>query len=367
MAGRILVEQGVVEQDLLVGDRAVIGHQGHLAEVAGPFIHSDGGLEGLLPLFRVNLHDLPVLHHKVELVNDGAVVGQGQGGVDHAVDAGLQGRGEDLLRGDIGDIGAARQSHVVARLPDVVLRQFHSQVRAQGVGVVEGLEVQLVQLLHPMGQGLDMPVPLVYAPAVAGNAHCLEDGLPQFVHCLALRKIREHLLRPAGDGDGGDAPGEAAAHLETVEVLQGPPAGLLGPDDPAVVHALEVLRIAGGDGQVRRPLQGVVVVEVPPPQGHGVEHLVSRMEVLHPAQFIVAPVHHHLPATGLIGLRRTETGEKGALHRRGDHQRLPPLDIQAHPHQQLGVFRQFFFHGFHLIPSFPRVSSPREYCRASLP
>ncbi|CAN4012871.1 putative membrane protein, partial [Dysosmobacter welbionis] len=149
VAGRILVEQGVVEQDLLVGDRAVIGHQGHLAEVAGPFIHSDGGLEGLLPLFRVNLHDLPVLHHKVELVNDGAVVGQGQGGVDHAVDAGLQGRGEDLLRGDIGDIGAARQSHVVARLPDVVLRQFHSQVRAQGVGVVEGLEVQLVQLLHP--------------------------------------------------------------------------------------------------------------------------------------------------------------------------------------------------------------------------
>ena len=46
VAGRILVEQGVVEQDLLVGDRAVIGHQGHLAEVAGPFIHSDGGLEG---------------------------------------------------------------------------------------------------------------------------------------------------------------------------------------------------------------------------------------------------------------------------------------------------------------------------------
>ena len=35
--------------------------------------------------------------------------------------------------------------------------------------------------------------------------------------------------------------------------------------------------------------------------------------------------------------------------------------------KQLGVFRQFFFHGFHLIPSFPRVSSPREYCRASLP
>ena len=46
---------------------------------------------------------------------------------------------------------------------------------------------------------------------------------------------------------------EAAAHLEAVKVLQGLAAGLLGPDDPAAVHALEVLRVAGGDGQIRRP------------------------------------------------------------------------------------------------------------------
>ena len=145
VAGGVLVEQRVVEQDLLVGDGAVVGHQGHLAEVAGSLVHGDGGLEGLLPLLRVDLHDLPVLDHKVELVDDGAVVGQGQGGVHHAADAGLQGRGEHLLRGDVGDIRLTGEGHVVARLPDVALRQLHRQVRAQGVGVAEGLEVQLVQ------------------------------------------------------------------------------------------------------------------------------------------------------------------------------------------------------------------------------
>ena len=74
VAGGVLVEQRVLEQDLLVGDGAVVGHQGHLTEVAGPLVHGDGGLEGLLPLLRADLHDLPVLDHKVELVNDGAVV-----------------------------------------------------------------------------------------------------------------------------------------------------------------------------------------------------------------------------------------------------------------------------------------------------
>ncbi len=81
---------------------------------------------------------------------------------------------------------------------------------------------------------------------------------------------------------------EAAAHLQPVKLLEGLAAGLLGADDAAAVHALEVLRVRGGDGQVRRALLGIVVEEVAPPQRHGVEHLVSRMEVLHPAQFVVA-------------------------------------------------------------------------------
>ena len=210
-----------------------------------------------------------------------------------------------------------------------------------------------------------MLVPLVHAPAVAGDADRPEDGLPQPLHGLVLRQIREHLLCPAGDGDGGDAPGEAAAHLQPVKVLQRPSAGLLGPDDAAVVHALEILRVTGGDGQIRRPLQGVVVVEMPPPQGHGVEHVVFGVEVLHAAQHVVAPVHHHLPAAGLVGLCRAEAGEEGALHRGGDHQRLPLPDVQAHPHQQLGVFFQLFFHGSHSIPSFPTFFSPGIHCRAS--
>ena len=44
MAGGVFIKQGIVKQNLLVGNGTVIGHQRYLAEVAGPLVHTDGGL-----------------------------------------------------------------------------------------------------------------------------------------------------------------------------------------------------------------------------------------------------------------------------------------------------------------------------------
>ena len=233
----------------------------------------------------------------------------------------------------------------------MVLRQLHRQVRAQGVGVTEGLEVQGVHLLQPLCQGVQVGPPLLHAPAVSADADGGEDGVPEPLHGLVLRHIGEHPLRPAGDGDGGDAPGEAAAHLEPVELLEGLAAGLLGPDNPLCVHALEILRVRGGDGQIRRPLPGVVVEKVLPPLRHGVEDLILSVEILHPGQGIVGPVHHHLFAAHGVGVLRAHPGEEGALHRGGDDQPLALLDVQSHPDQKPGVFLEFFIHQFWIILS----------------
>ena len=55
VTGSVLVKKGVIEKNLLVGDGAVIGHQGHLAEIGGPLVHGDGGLQGLLPVSYTHL------------------------------------------------------------------------------------------------------------------------------------------------------------------------------------------------------------------------------------------------------------------------------------------------------------------------
>jgi hypothetical protein len=91
---------------------------------------------------------------------------------------------------------------------------------------------------------------------------------------------------------------------------------------PPGVHALEIFRVRGVDGQIGRALQGVIVEEVAAPQGHLAEHGVARPQVLHPAQGVVVPVHHHLAAAGLVGLLRAPAGKIRALHRGGEHQRL---------------------------------------------
>ena len=300
----------------------------------------------------MGLHDLAVLHHEAELVDDGAVVHQGHGGVHHAVDAGLQGRGKQLLRGDVGDILLAGQGDIVARLPDVTLGQFHRQIGAKRVCIMQGFEVQGVQLLHPLMEGGEVVFPLLHRFAVAADADGLENGVPQLFHGFVFAILREHGLRPAGDGNGGDAPGEAAAHLQAVKVLQRLAAGLLGADDALGVHALEIFRVGGGDGEIRRALQGVVVEEVAAPQGHLVKDLVIGLEVLHPGHGVVVPVHDHFLAAGVVGLLGAHPGEPGALHRRGNHQALALLDIQSHPHQEAGVFPQFFIHDWSSLPVF---------------
>ena len=345
MAGGVLVKEGVVEQEVLVGNRAVVGDQGRFAEVGRSLVHGDGGFQGLLSPLRAGLHDFALLHHEAELVDDVAVVDQRHGGIDHAVGPGFQGGGEDLLRGDVGDIGPPRQGPVPAALPDVALGELHRQVRAQGIGIVQGFQTQGVQLLQAALQGFQVLPPALHGLPVAGDADGGENRVPESRHGLRLPLVRENPGGPGGDGNGGDAPGEAAAHLEAVKILEGLAAGPLGPDDALGVHPLQILRVRGGDGQVRRALQGLVIEKMPPPEGHGVEDLLRRVEVFHPGHGVVGPVHHHLGAPGVIRLLGAEAGKRSALHRGGNDHPLAGAGVQAHPDQQAGVFAELVFHG----------------------
>ena len=54
MAGGILIKERVIKQQLLIGNRAVVGHQGHLAEVRGALVHGDGRLQHRLSLLGRN-------------------------------------------------------------------------------------------------------------------------------------------------------------------------------------------------------------------------------------------------------------------------------------------------------------------------
>ena len=252
----------------------------------------------------------------MELVDDVAAVHQGHGGVDHAVDAGFQGGGENFLRGHIGHEFHTVFHHGVAGGPEVILRKLDGEVSAQRVGVVEILEVILVQQVLPAAQGIQMLTPGGNGGAVALNADRAENGIPQLFHSLFLRQLREHGGGPGGDGHRSDAPGEAVAHLEPVKGLAEHGTGLLRPDQPAGVHALQSFRIAGGNGKIGGPHFRIAGEKLFAPLRCVIENGGIRPEELLPAEIVVTPVHDDLTAACVIGRVSTQTGKGGALHRR---------------------------------------------------
>ena len=229
----------------------------------------------------------------------------------------------------------------------MILRQLHRQVRAQGIGVVQGFQPQGVELFLPGGKHGDMLLPVLHAAAIPGDAHGLENSIPELLHGLLLRHAGEYAPGPGGDGDGGDAPGEAAAHLQTVILLQSLTAGAQGTHPAIRVHTLEMLWILGINDQIGRARPGVVIEKMLTPQGHLVKHSIIGAEKFLTDQIVVVPVHHHLPAACVIGCRGAHAGKKGALHRAGDEQGLASLHMQAHLNQELCVLVKLFVRRFH--------------------
>ena len=135
--------------------------------------------------------------------------------------------------------------------------------------------------------------------------------------------------------------------MQAVKILQSLAALPEGAHTAVRVHALEMLRVLGVNGQISGALIGIVVKEMLPPQGHLVKNGVVGPEEFFPGQVIVVPVHHYLPAACIVGRRGAQAGKKGALHRAGDDQGLALLHMEAHLNEELGIFLQFFLHRIH--------------------
>lgn len=129
------------------------------------------------------------------------------GGIDHAVDALSERGSEDLLGRHIGNEREARAAEIAAAGPDVLFGQADVEARAEGVFVVERLEVQLVELIDAASQQRRMLAPALHGVTLAADADGGEDRVPELAHRLFLGGVWEDLLRPARNGDGGDAPG----------------------------------------------------------------------------------------------------------------------------------------------------------------
>ena len=238
-----------------------------------------------------------------------------------------------------------------AGAPDVPSAEPHGEIGAQGVVIVEPVEVVAVQDLHVMLQVLLMLPPLLHGGAVAGDPDRHEDLLPERLHGRLLGTVREHQLRPGRGRQGPAAPGEIAPHAQLPIPLHILAVGPVCPLQPAGVHVLEVLRIGGGQVQEAGAALGIVRVEPDPILRDLVKGLLRGAQIPHAAHGVVGPGKVHQPRPGVVGGLGAEPGEGSLVHLAGDDHVLTLLHVHAHPHQQIGVFLQFVFKCMHF--SFP--------------
>ena len=284
----------------------------------------------------------------MEALDELAVKDVGLGTVDDAVDLLLVGCREDLLGGDVGQEEHAFFVLAAGTLPEGLVGNAHGQVRAVAALEVDAFEVERVHFLAQSGQAVQMCFPLVDGVAVR-HAADVKNELPQLLDGGCLVQLREHLFGPGSTGHGGNGPLHPVVHGVLTPRSHIFAVGRIHPADLGPVQPGIDLRIIREEMQDADAALALRVVEI-------AAQLV-RFEVaqgflaaqLHPGagNSVVAPIHLHVPGTGLIGAAHAQAGQRGGLQRAADDEGLARLGIHTHPDDKIGIFFQKFVKVFH--------------------
>ena len=353
MAGRVLIEQRVVEQQAGLADGGVVGYQRALAQIGTALVHGDELGQQVVVLLRVPLHGLALVESDPEAVDELTLIAQGLGGVDNALRLAAHGGDKALLRGDIGVEDDALQALFAAAAELGLGDHAHLKIGAVGALVAQLPDVQAVEVGAAVVHILVVGVPVGHGVALQRTAGG-QDSLPQLLHRLGLPQVGEQLLGPRLAGYGGDAPLVLVLDLVAVLLDDGVLA-LLALGHLLLIDAVETVRVlaeqvdAAGDGvHIVLPARLLVVIQL----GQGGQRAVAEVQLL---EGLVVPVHHHLLGLALIALLHQHLHELRLIQLGGDKDLLPRLDVDAAAGDEAGVLPQnALFHGncsFHVFQS----------------
>ena len=348
MAGGVLVEKRVVEQQPRLADGAVVGHQRTLAQIRAALVHGDELRQQVVVLLRVPLHRLALVEPDPEFVDQLSLIAQGLGGVDDALRLAPLGGDEALLRGDVGVKDDAPQAALAAAAEMRLRDHAHGEVCAGAALVAQLADVQAVEIVTPVVDVLVVARPVVLRVALQG-AGGGQDRLPQLLHRLRSPQTGEQLLCPRLAGHGGDAPLVLILKLVAVGLDDGE-FRLLALCQLLLIDALQTVGILGeqvdaaGDGvHIVLPAGQLVVLHL----GERGQAAVADVELL---QGLVVPVHHHLFRLALVALVHQHRHELRLIQIGGDKHLLPLLDVDAGTGDQPRIgAEQRFFHGKSLL------------------
>ena len=343
MAGGILVEQRVIEQDAGLADGRIVRHQSALAQIGAALVHGDQLGQQFVIDIGVPLHRLALVEPDPEAVDQLALIAEGLGGIDDALGLAPFGRDEALLTGDVGVKDDALQAGLAAAAEPALRDHAHREVGAGGAGIVQLFNMQAVEIGAAVVEILVMRLPrrngVVVHPGGGQNV------LPQLFHGGGAPQLRKQLLGPRLAGHGGDAPLILVLHGVTVGLGDGI-ALLLGLGHLHLIDPLEAVGVladkvdAAGNGvHIVLPAGFLIVLHLT----QGGQGTVAVVKLL---QGLVVPVHHHFFGFALIALLHQHFHEFRLIQLGFDKNLLARLDVDAGAGNQAGIAAQYgFLHG----------------------
>ena len=334
MAGGILIEERVVEEQAGLVDRRLLRHERALAKIVAALVHADDLLENILSLFGFYLHGAALFKADGEILDELARIGERLRGVNDALGSAAVGRGEDLLGRHVGIVDNALHRLVASGVELGRRDEADLEIRAVRGMVAQLAEMEIVQILaarleiavvlFPVGDGV-----------LAVGAGGVENVLPELLHGGALAELGVDLLRPRLARHSRDAP--------LVLVVDGVAVGL-GDFDPRGkrlevlrVDAAQSVRVFGLDEDAHRQMvHHILHTRLFPLAGLGeVAQLhVARGEL---RKLGVIPVNGHAARAGLVALFGEHLDELRLVERRENAHLLALLDVRTHAHNELRV------------------------------
>ena len=284
----------------------------------------------------------------MEALDELAVEHIGLGAVHDAVHLIFMGRGEHLLRGDVGQEGDPLLVLARGALPHGLVSDAHGQVGAVAAGKVHALQIQGVHLVPQGRQPGQMLLPLAHR-VTAGHAAGVKDQLPQCLDGGIGVQLREHLLGPRRGRDGRDGPLHPVVHGVLAPGLHEGAVGAVHPADLGPVQPGKHLRVVGDEVQYAHAALGLGVVQIAAQLPALVVGQGLFAAQLHAGagDGVVGPVHLHIPRTRLKGAAHAQPCQRGTFQRTVDDQHLARLGVDPHPDDEIGIFLEKFVKVFH--------------------
>ena len=163
-----------------------------------------------------------------------------------------------------------------------------------------------------------------------------EDRIGKLRHRHVFVLAGEHLAGPGRVRIGDDVPVDVEARDLLQRRLVGDRVGLVGARHLRRVLLGEQHRIVAGDRKPRRVSgEGLGHALVEPARGT-VEALVAAVAVAGERQFLVGEERRHQTGAGPVGVLGDAADQRQGCDRRGHHQVLSRLQLQADAHGDLG-------------------------------